>query len=461
MSLVTNEVNVEQLRELDKKHVFHPVTSLKQHQENGPTLIIKEGKGIHVTDVNGKQYIDGLSSLWNVNIGHGREELAEVAKEQMTQLAYSSSFQGMSHEPAIRLAEKIASLTPGDLNVSFFTSGGSESNDSAFKIARHYWKLKGKPERNKIVAMKRGYHGITIGATSATGIEQFQNMATAQAPGFVHATTRFNTNCELGDRTDPDFAGSFRGVIEKEGPETVAAVILEPVQGAGGLFIPQDGYLQALRKLCDEYGILMITDEVITGFGRTGKMFGVDNWDVVPDLMSVAKGITSGYSQLGAVIIRESLRDELAELSGDGMFFHGFTYSGHPVACSVALKNLEIIEREDLVANAKNMETVLKKGFAYLEEKHPIFTKSRALGLMAAFELYKDRDNEIPFDPSLAVAPRFVQECTKRGLIIRPVIFEGSNTIVMAPPLTITEEQVEQMIAIFDESLTEIATSIS
>lgn len=460
MSLATNEVNVEQLRELDRKHYFHPVTSIKQHQDNGPTIIMKEGKGIYLTDVNGKKYIDGLSSLWNVNIGHGREELAEVAKQQMMQLAYSSSFQGMSHEPVIRLAEKIASLTPGDLNVSFFTSGGSESNDTAFKIVRHYWKLKGQPERYKIVGLKRGYHGITVGATSATGIEQFQNMATAQAPGFVHATTRHNTACELGDRTQPGFEASFRGVIEKEGPETVAAIVIEPIQGAGGLYIPEDGYLQALRKLCDEYGILMITDEVISGFGRTGKMFGVDNWDVVPDLMSVAKGITSGYSQLGAVVIRESLRDELAELSGDGMFFHGFTYSGHPVACAVALKNLEIVEQEDLVTNAKNMEEVFKKGFAELEEKHSIFTKSRVLGLMAAFELYKDRDREIPFDPSLAVAPRFVQECATRGLIIRPVIFEGSNIIVMAPPLTITKEQVGEMMAIFDEVLTEIGKSL-
>lgn len=460
MSLTANKVNVEELKALDTKYHFHPVTSIKQHQENGPSIIVKEGEGIYVTDVSGKKYIDGLSSLWNVNIGHGRKELAEVAKQQMMELAYSSSFQGMSHEPVIRLAEKIASLTPGDLNVSFFTSGGSESNDTAFKIARHYWKLKGQPERNKIVAMKRGYHGITVGSTSATGIEQFQNMATAQAPGFVHATTRHNTACELGDRTQPGFEGSFRGVIEREGPETVAAIIIEPVQGAGGLFIPEDGYLQALRKLCDEYGILMITDEVITGFGRTGKMFGVDNWNVVPDMMSVAKGITSGYSQLGAVVVRESLRDELAELSGDGLFFHGFTYSGHPVACSVALKNLEIVEREELVTNAKNMEAVFKKGFAYLEEKHPIFTKSRVLGLMAAFELYKDREKEIPFDPSLAIAPKFVQACTKRGLIVRPVIFEGSNTIVMAPPLTIQKEQVEEMIEIFDEVLTEVAEQL-
>ncbi|KMY56049.1 aminotransferase [Bacillus sp. FJAT-27231] len=453
-------MSIEQLRELDRKHFLHPTTAIKHHQQNGPSLIVEKGEGIYLTDVNGKKYIDGMSSLWNVNIGHGREEIAQIAGEQMQKLAFSSCFQGMSHEPVIRLAEKIAELTPGDLNVSFFTSGGSESNDTAFKLVRHYWKLKGEEKRTKIIGLKRGYHGITVGATSATGIEQFQNMATSQAPGFIHATTRFQTDCERGDRTAPDFAGSMRGIIEKEGADTVAAVILEPVQGAGGMFIPPEGYLQAIRELCDEYGILMITDEVICGFGRTGKMFGVDNWNVVPDIMTVAKGITSAYSQLGAVIMRESLRDEMAVLS-EGPFFHGFTYSGHPVACAVALKNIEIIERENLVTNAKQMEAELKKGFARLEEKHPIVTKTRAIGLLAAFELYKDREKEIPFAPSEEAAPKLVQECLKRGLIVRPVTFEGANTIVIAPPLTITKEQVEEMIGIFDEALSRVEEQLS
>ncbi|WP_197090941.1 aminotransferase family protein [Bacillus sp. FJAT-27231] len=460
MSNTTGKISIEQLRELDRKHFLHPTTAIKHHQQNGPSLIVEKGEGIYLTDVNGKKYIDGMSSLWNVNIGHGREEIAQIAGEQMQKLAFSSCFQGMSHEPVIRLAEKIAELTPGDLNVSFFTSGGSESNDTAFKLVRHYWKLKGEEKRTKIIGLKRGYHGITVGATSATGIEQFQNMATSQAPGFIHATTRFQTDCERGDRTAPDFAGSMRGIIEKEGADTVAAVILEPVQGAGGMFIPPEGYLQAIRELCDEYGILMITDEVICGFGRTGKMFGVDNWNVVPDIMTVAKGITSAYSQLGAVIMRESLRDEMAVLS-EGPFFHGFTYSGHPVACAVALKNIEIIERENLVTNAKQMEAELKKGFARLEEKHPIVTKTRAIGLLAAFELYKDREKEIPFAPSEEAAPKLVQECLKRGLIVRPVTFEGANTIVIAPPLTITKEQVEEMIGIFDEALSRVEEQLS
>ncbi|WP_174842919.1 aspartate aminotransferase family protein [Neobacillus mesonae] len=451
-NITQEEINIDHLRELDKKYFLHPTTSIKQHQANGPSVIFTEGKGIYLKDVKGDTYIDGLSSLWNVNIGHGREEIVDVISEQMKKLAYSSTFQNFSHEPVIQLSEKIASLTPGDLNVSFYTSGGSESNETAFKLVRHYWKLKGKEKRTKIIALERGYHGITMGATSATGITPFQNMATANAPDFFHAKP-FQLNCELGDKVDANYPRSIRGIIEKEGSETVAAVILEPVQGAGGINIPPDGYLQAVRKLCDEYGILMIADEVICGFGRTGKMFGVDNWNVVPDVMSVAKGITSAYIQLGAVIITERLRDELAEISTD-VLFHGFTYSGHPSACAAALKNIEIIETENLVANAKNMEDELLKGFQYLEEKHSIVTKTRAKGLMGAFELFVDRDSGTPFDPSALAAPKVIQECFKRKLIARPVVFEGSNIITIAPPLIANKQEIEKIIVILSDSIT-------
>lgn len=380
MNNTTLGTNIGQLKELDKKYYLHPTSSVKQQQQNGPVVIFKEGNGIYLTDIEGNQYIDGLSSLWNVNIGHGRKELADVAQEQMSKLAFSSSFQNYSHDKAIELASKLASMTPGDLNVSFFTSGGSESNDTAFKIVRHYWKIKGQEKRTKIIALNRAYHGITIGATSATGLPTFQNFSTSNAPNFLHARPH-KTNSERGDQSDLDYGNSIRGIIEREGAETIAAVILEPIQGAGGVHIPPAGYLQAIRDLCDEYGILLITDEIICGFGRTGKMFGVENWNIVPDIMTVAKGITSGYIQLGAVIMREFIRDEIAELS-DQVLFHGFTYSGHPTACAVALKNIEIIENEGIVENAKIMETEFLKGIRYLKEKHPYVTNERFLGLL-------------------------------------------------------------------------------
>lgn len=446
-----NTVMTERLVEWDKKHYFHPTTPLKEQQAKGPAHIFTHGKDIHVTDVYGKEFLDGVSSLWNVNVGYGRQELADAAREQMMTLAYGSSFFNNSHDVVIRLSQKLASMAPGDLNVSFFTSGGSESNESAIKIVRHYWKMKGQPERKKIIALERSYHGVTMGATSATGVPEFKHMITAIAPDFLHALPH-QTECELGDSSASGYERSIRGIIEKEGPETIAGVILEPVQGVGGIQIPPEGYLQAVRQLCDEYGILMMTDEVITGFGRTGKMFGVEHWEVVPDLMSVAKGITSGYIQLGAVMMTDRLRDELADLS-DNVFFHGFTYSGHPTACAVALKNIEIIENERLVDNAKQMEQELWKGLNYLQDTHKIAAKPRAIGLMGGIELLADPDSGTAFEPSIFAAPAVVEECAKRNLILRPLIFGGLNVIAIAPPLIVDKQDIETIIATLSDSI--------
>ncbi|WP_034262981.1 aminotransferase family protein [Bacillus sp. J33] len=453
-----NKEQIKKLQELDKRHYLHPTSPLRQHQESGPKKIFTEGKGIYLTDVNGDRYIDALASLWNVNVGHGRIELGEAASHQMGKLAYSSSFNNLSHESVIQLSEKLASLTPGDLNVFFYTSGGSESNDTAFKLVRHYWKLKGQPEKKKIIGLERAYHGITMGATSATGIQQFQNMTTSLAPDFLHAAAH-KTNCELGDKSDPDFSRSIRGIIENEGPEKIAAVIVEPIQGAGGVIIPPNGYLEAVRELCDQYGILMIADEVICGFGRTGEMFGVEHWNIVPDVMCMAKGITSGYIPLGAVAITERLRDSLAEVSDD-VLFHGFTYSGHPTACAVALKNIEIIEKENLPAHAGKMEKELIKGFEYLTDKHRSVTKSRAKGLIGAFELFEDREEEVPFAPEKMAAQKLVEECLSRGLIVRSVTFGGTNIIALSPPLIITKEEIEEVISVFSDAIQVVEKSL-
>ncbi|RFU70446.1 aspartate aminotransferase family protein [Peribacillus saganii] len=453
-----NKETITKLNELDRKHYLHPTSSLKQHQESGPKRIFTEGKGIYLTDVNGNQYIDALASLWNVNIGHGRKELGEAASQQMGKLAYSSSFNNLSHETVIQLSEKLASMTPGDLNVFFYTSGGSESNDTAFKLVRHYWKMKGQPEKKKIIGLERAYHGITMGATSATGIPQFHNMTTSISPDFLHAAAH-KTNCELGDKSDPDYFRSIRGIIEKESPETIAAIIVEPIQGAGGVIISPDGYLEAVRKLCDQYGILMIADEVICGFGRTGKMFGVDNWNVVPDIMCMAKGITSGYIPLGAVAMTERLRDNLAAVSND-VLFHGFTYSGHPTACAVALKNIEILERENLADNSRQMGPELLKGLKFLEDKHTIVTKSRVKGLLGAFELFEDREQGIPFNPEKMAAPKLVEECLSRGLIVRAVTFGGTNIIALSPPLIITKEEIEKITLILSEAIQAVKNNL-
>ncbi|MDV2684089.1 aspartate aminotransferase family protein [Alkalihalophilus lindianensis] len=442
---------ISELAELDKKHYLHPTTVPKLHVENGPKLTFSEGEGIYVKCLNGESYIDGLSMLWNVNIGHGNKELAETAKAQMSKLAFSSSFAGFSNEPAVHLAEKLSTMAPGDLNSVFFTSGGSESNDTAFKLARFYWKLQGLPDKRKIIALKQSYHGVTIGAQTATAIPAFHLFSGSGMTEVFHATAHV-TNCELGDKSDPNYKGCIRDIVEREGADTIAAIIMEPVQGSGGVHMPPDGYLQAVRKLCDEFNILFIADEVICGFGRTGEMFGVDNWGVVPDLMCVAKGISSGYSQLGGVLLKEKIHDTIVQY--DEVLAHGFTYSGHPTACAVALKNIEILERNQVVENVKDMEIVLEDGFNYLKEKHPTVTKSRALGLLSAFELYADREEGIPFDQSILSATEVVEECFKRKLILRPLVSNvGRNIVAIAPPLIINKQQVEEIISILDDAI--------
>ncbi|MBP1931408.1 aspartate aminotransferase family protein [Ammoniphilus resinae] len=440
--MTISEEYIKYLRELDKKHYLHPTSSIRQQQENGPAFIFTDGEGVYLKDISGKTLIDGMSSLWNVNVGHGREELGQVALEQMKKLGYSSSFATFSHEPAILLAAKIAEMTPGDLNAIFYTSGGSESNDTAFKIVRHYWNLKGQPEKKKIISRKRGYHGVAMGATSATGIPVFHAMSGGLLPDFLHVDA-FSTQ-------------SLRDMIEAEGADTIAAFIAEPIQGAGGVHIPQDPhYFQRVREICDEYNILFIADEVITGFGRTGKMFAMEHWGVVPDLMSIAKGITSGYAQLGGVVISEKIHSELINLSKD-TFFHGFTYSGHPVACAVALRNIEIIESENLVENSRVMGQEMLKGFQWLQQEIDIVGEVRGLGLVGAIEIVKDKATGERFESPLS--PKIVAEAANRGLICRCVTFEGSDTLVFAPPLVINKEEINKMIHILHETF--VATQV-
>lgn len=430
---------MEELTELDKKHFLHPTSPIGQQQKEGPSFIFTEGNGVFLTDMKGNKLIDGMSSLWNVNIGHGREEISEVAKEQMKKLAFSSCFATFSNEPAIRLAAKLAEIAPGNLSTTFFTSGGSESNDTAYKLARHYWVLKGKPNKQKIISRTKSYHGVSMGATSATGLKPFRDFTTSIAPDF-HYVDHFSTE-------------SLRSLIEQEGPETVAAFIAEPVQGAGGVHIAPDGYFKEVREICDEYDILFITDEVITGFGRTGTYFGIDHYGVTPDMMCFAKGVTSGYAQLGGVMISETLHKEFKELS-TGTLLHGYTYSGHAMACAVALKNIEIIERENLIENAAVMGQEMLKGFQSVQEKHSIIGEVRALGLMGAIEIVKDKQTNERFASPLA--PQLVNEAAKRGLILRSVVFDGQDTLVFAPPLIMTKEDITSLISILDETFTSV-----
>lgn len=421
----------EELVELDKKHFIHPTSNMKQLQDEGPTFIFTEGEGIYLKDVEGRKLIDSLSSLWNVNIGHGREELGEVAKEQMGKLAFTSAFSNWSHEPVIRLAAEVAKWTPGDLNVTFFTSGGSEANDTAFKTVRHYWKIQGRPEKKKIISRKKSYHGVAMGATSATGIPEFHTFTTSIAPDFHYVDSTIE---------------SLKEVIEKEGADTIAAFISEPVQGSGGVNLPPKGYFEEVRRICDENDILMISDEVICGFGRTGTNFGMENFGIIPDIITMAKGVTSGYAPLGGMVISEKLHKEIYEKT-EGNFWHGYTYSGHPTAAAVALKNLEIIKNENLIENVRTMGEEMIKGFKWIQEQHEKVIDVRGIGLLGAISLERESDSAQP------VGPKIVAEALKRGLICRSVVYDGQDTLAFAPPFIINKKQMDDIVTIVNESI--------
>ncbi|MEI3605773.1 aspartate aminotransferase family protein [Pseudogracilibacillus sp. SE30717A] len=431
MSITQKQNVVNELTELDKKHFIHPTSNMKQLQEDGPTFIFTEGDGIYLKDVEGRKLMDSLSSLWNVNIGHGRKEIAEVAKEQMEKLAFTSTFSNWSHEPVIRLAAEIAEWTPGDLNATFFTSGGSESNDTAFKTVRHYWKIKGKPEKKKIISRKLSYHGVAMGATSATGIEQFHTFTTSIAPDFHYVDSSVEALKEL---------------ITKEGADTIAAYISEPVQGSGGVNLPPEGYFQEVRKICDENDILFISDEVICGFGRIGTNFGIERFGVTPDIITMAKGVTSGYAPLGGMILSDKLHNEIIEKT-EGNFWHGYTYSGHPMAAAVALKNLEIIKNENLIDHVNVMGKQMLEGFEWIKDQNEIVDNVRGIGLLGAIGLEKATKSADP------IGPKVVSEALKKGLICRSVVYNGQDTLAFAPPFPITKEQMEDMITIINESI--------
>lgn len=429
----------QELSELDKNHFLHPTSPIKQQQDGGPAFIFTEGKGIYLYDLLGNTFIDGMSSLWNVNIGHGREEVGRAAMDQMSKLAFSSCFATFSNEPAIRLAARLAEIAPGDLTATFFTSGGSEANDTAYKLARHYWILKEKPEKKKIISRTKSYHGVAMGSTSATGLKPFRDFTNSLAPDFLYV--------------DHFCSQSLKDVIEQEGQETIAAFVAEPVQGAGGVHVPPAGYFQEIREICSEYDILFITDEVITGFGRTGKYFGISHYGVVPDMMCFAKGVTSGYAQLGGVMLSKRLFEDFKQHSS-GTLLHGYTYSGHPMACAVALKNIEILEREKLIENAEEMGKALLDGFRWIQNERKIVGKVKGLGLMGGIELVKDKGTMEKF--ASPAAPLVVSEAAKRGLICRSVVFDGQDTVVFSPPLIITKEEIEKLINILNEAITAV-----
>lgn len=446
---------VSALYELDRTYWLHPQGDLGGPPGLVPQVVFAGGDGATLTDVEGRRYIDGMASLWNVNVGYGRQVLAQAAAEQMTSLPYTSAYGGFGTRPAIELAARLADLAPGELSISFFASGGAEANDTAYKIARLYWKLKGQPSRVNIVSRLRDYHGLTYGATSATGFPTLWSGFEPLAPGFLHAPSpspyRFEGEGDAGEA----YVQAVEKIILEAGPQTVAAVVAEPVQGVGGVVVPPEGYFPKLRALCDRHDLLLIADEVITGFGRTGRWFGIEHWRVDPDLMIFAKGVTSGYLPLSGVMITPAVYEVLKSVKGP--FQHGFTYSGHATACAVALRNLQIIEDEGLVEVAASTGRYLLDRLSRLRSCS-IVGDLRGLGLLAGVELVQDRETKESFPPELGVGRGVSLAVLSKGVIVRSL---PGDVIALCPPFVISHEQIDQVVDVLQEAIEEATLQVA
>lgn len=452
MAIVTSELILA-----DRQHQIH---SLHHPVDLGDPVMVVSGKGSMVRDAEGREYIDGLSALWNVNVGHGREDLAIVAAEQMKTLAYFSGYAGSTNIPSIRLAERLIELAPGMAAV-FFSSGGAEANESAFKTARYYWKIQGKPDKIKVISRIHGYHGVTLQAMSATGIAGYWKMFEPRVPGFLHVGTcypyRFQTT---GNETAGEAAArELEEAIVREGPDTVAAFIGEPIHGAGGVIYPTDDYWPRVREICSHYGVLLIADEIITGFGRTGRWFGMEHWAVTPDILSFAKGVTSGYMPLGGIMMSEAIRGAIDSAEPAQRWMHGYTNSGHPACCAVALKNIEIIEEEKLAERSARMGNILLELLREELGGHPHAGDIRGgKGLLAAVEFVEDRTSRRNFAAEKMVGARLQMEMRKRGLITRTRPAAGEHPapgdeVLFAPPLVTTEEELQRMVSVLCEAV--------
>jgi putrescine aminotransferase len=437
--------NLQDLVRQDQDHLLHPLHHPNAHMA---PLVIKSGQGVWLRTVDGREFMDGLAGLWNVLIGHGNVELADAAREQMAELAYFSNYAGVSNLPAIELAERLAGFAYPNLNTTFFASGGAEANESAFKTARYYWKRQGKPGKVKVIARQDAYHGVTLAAMSATGIAPYWPMFEPRVPNFLHIPApypyRFEGDLRNGETIGQAAARALEEAILHEGADTVAAFIAEPVQGAGGIIVPPDDYFPMIRKICDRYEVLLISDEVITGFGRTGQWFALDRWDVQPDIMSFAKGITSGYLPLGGIQISDEIREAIMSAPPDQTWMHAYTYSGHATCCAVALKNLDILERDNLVDQAGKMGDRLLTGLQELDDIECV-GNVRGLGLMCAVEFVADRETKM----TAGMAPKVLKACQDRGLIAR---IKGES-LLLAPPLVISESEIDQLLAIVRDAI--------
>ena len=447
---------------LDRAHHLHPFTDFKALGEEG-SRIIERGEGVYIIDSEGNRILDGMAGLWCVNLGYGREELVEAAAAQMRQLPYYNNFFKTTHPPAVKLAETLCRLAPGHLNRVFFTGSGSEANDTVLRMVRRYWALKGQPEKQWVIGRENAYHGSTVAGLSLGGMAPMHAQGGPLVPKIAHVRQPYWFGEGRPEGQDPeafgrDCAAALEAKILELGEENVAAFIAEPVQGAGGAIIPPASYWPAVKAVLAKYDILLVADEVICGFGRLGEWFGSVHYGLEPDLMPIAKGLSSGYLPIGGVLVGDRVADTLIEEGGE--FFHGFTYSGHPTCAAVALKNLELMEAEGVVERVRDdLGPYLAQRWQALVA-HPLVGEARSLGLIGALELIDPATGE-RFDESLAVGNLCRDLCFASGLVMRSV----GDTMIISPPLVITHAEIDELVdkarAALDATLARLADTLT
>lgn len=455
MNRIDNHLPTEAMQALDAAHHMHPFTANEELAQKG-ARIITQAKGSFITDSEGVNILDAMAGLWCVNIGYGRKELADIASSQMQQLPYYNTFFQTSHPPVIDLAARLAQLAPAHLNNVFFAGSGSEANDTNIRLVRHYWALKGKPNKKTIISRHNAYHGSSMGSASLGGMQAMHAQGGMPIPDITHIDQPYWYG-EGGDMSPAEFglmrARALETEIDRLGEDNVAAFIAEPIQGAGAVIIPPETYWPEIQRICDEREILLIADEVICGFGRTGHWFASDKLNIRADIMTIAKGLSSGYIPIGGSMVS----DDVAAVIGSDEFAHGYTYSGHPVACAVALENLRIIDEEKIVDYVRDdIGPYLGAKWAALAD-HPLVGEARIIGMMGALELSPDKANRARFASDKGVVGLMCRDrCFANELIMRCV----GDTMIISPPLVLTRHEadllIERTVKSLDETLAQL-----
>jgi 4-aminobutyrate--pyruvate transaminase len=437
---------------LDRAHVFHPNTNLAAFHKNGPLVLVR-GEGIHVWDNHGNSYIEAMAGLWCTTLGYGDEELAAVAYDQMKKLSFSHLFSGKSHEPGVRLADRLVEMAPFKASKVFFGNSGSDANDTQIKLVWYYNNVIGRPAKKKIIARLKGYHGTTIGSAGLTGLPSFHKNFDVPLAGILHTDAPYYYRGATPGESEEDYAtrlaNNLEQLILREDPDTIAAFFAEPLMGVGGVLLPPRTYFEKIQAVLTKYDILLVDDEVITGFGRTGELWGAQSFGMQPTTVTAAKALSSAYLPISAVIIPEFLYEPMIEASGQvGLFGHGFTYSGHPVSAAVALRALRIYEERKLYDHVRTVSPQFQRRLAALRE-HPLVGDTRGIGLIGACELVQNKTSKAVFDARHAVGAKCMQMCQQRGLIVRAI----GDVIALCPPFIVTDVQIEEIFALLGKGL--------